>query len=176
MEKLDKNTIDRPTHFSYKVDEHVWGGEYPRNLDETTSAAKLEQFRQFGITHFIDLTEEDELKPYKQMLWEGAVHYRFPVEDGGIPESTEAVRKLIAEIRHIIVDNPQAKIYIHCWGGVGRTAQILAAYISVTRNMDFDNTMFMLRLYFSRNPKAQRRVVPENYQQELFIRRFCEGK
>jgi len=165
-----------PIHFSYQVDDHVWAGEYPRNLDDLTSQEKIEQFRKFGITHFIDLTEEDELKPYAQMLWDGASHRRFPVEDGGIPESTDSVRQLISEIQDIIDGNPEAKIYIHCWGGVGRTGQIVASYIAITRKFDYDNTMFLLHLYFSRNPKSGWRDVPENRQQCEFIRGICEGK
>lgn len=172
----ENRTYTRPIHFSYQVDDHVWAGEYPRNLDDMTSWDKIEQFRQFGITHFIDLTEEDELKPYIQMLWRGAFYLRFPIEDGGIPESTDSVRRLIAEIQNIIDGNPEVKIYIHCWGGVGRTGQIVASYLAINRSLDYDTTMFLLRLDFSRNPKSERRVVPENRQQCEFIRRICEGK
>lgn len=172
----DMGCPERPTQFSYQVDEHVWAGEYPRDLDDKTSVEKLWQFRQFGITHFIDLTEEDELKPYEQLLWEGASHRRFPIEDGGIPDSTDSVRELIAYMRQTIADNPDAKIYIHCWGGVGRTGQIVASYLAINRKLDYDNTMFLLRLNFSRNPKSGWRVVPENRQQREFIRLICEGK
>ena len=175
MEKYEK-TNSRPTQFSYQVDSNVWGGEYPRDIDDNTSLDKLRRFREFGITHFIDLTEEDELKPYEQMLWEGASYRRFPMEDGGIPDNTAVVRQLIADIQQIIADNPNAKIYIHCWGGVGRTGQIVASYLAINRSLDYDTTMFLLRLDFSRNPKSERRVVPENRQQCEFIRRICEGK
>lgn len=174
MEELKKT--ERPIHFSYQVDEHVWAGEYPRDLDDRTSMDKIEQFHQFGITHFIDLTEEDELKPYTQLLWDGANHIRFPMEDGGIPDSTASVRQLVVEIQEIIARNPSAKIYIHCWGGVGRTGQIVASYLAINRQLDYDNTMFLLHLGFSRNPKSEWRDVPENRQQCEFIRSICEGK
>ena len=165
-----------PTLFCYQVDNNVWGGEYPRDFDDFTSLDKLQRFQEFGITHFIDLTEEDELKPYEQMLWKGACYRRFPIEDGGIPYNPAAVRQLVADIQQIIADRPKAKISIHCWGGVGRTGQIVASYLAINRCLDYDNTMFLLRLHFSRNPKSERRIVPENRQQCEFIRRICEGK
>lgn len=37
----------------------------------------------FGVRHFVDLTEEGELKPYSHLLPKDATYMRFPIRDCG---------------------------------------------------------------------------------------------
>jgi ADP-ribosylglycohydrolase len=108
----------KPIRNSYMVMDRVYAGEYPRDLDETKSMEKIKQFERFGITHFVDLTEEGELRPYSQMLGSCMQHIRFPIKDVCVPKSTESVKELIKRIKEILKANERNKVYIHCWGGV----------------------------------------------------------
>lgn len=71
----------KPTRNSYWVMDRVYAGEYPRDLDETKSVERIKQFERFGITHFVDLTEEGELRTYSQMLNPRMQHIRFPIKE-----------------------------------------------------------------------------------------------
>jgi len=56
------------------------------------------------------------------------VNINFPVEDHEIP-SLKILEKAADAMHKILSRDPKAKIYLHCLGGKGRSAQILAAYI-----------------------------------------------
>lgn len=115
---------NKPIHNSYPVDERVYASEYPGDLHNPVE--KVKSFVDFGITHFIDLTEEGELNPYRQYLPEGIAHCRFPIQDVSVPRDVVAVFNLMQYIESVL-SNPSNKIYIHCWGGVGRTGVIIVA-------------------------------------------------
>jgi hypothetical protein len=58
-----------PINLSYIVEQDkLYAGEYPRYYEESESQNKVNQFILFGITDFIDLTEEEELFPYIHFL------------------------------------------------------------------------------------------------------------
>ena len=166
----------KPIENSYKVNSHIYAGEYPRNKDEASSLAKIKQFRDFGITHFVDLTEEGELASYENLLYPGASHQRFPIRDVSVPKSTEDVRKLVEGIIEIVHNNPDAKVYIHCWGGVGRTGTIVGCLLSELYNLNYNDTLTKLEYLFSYCPKSTYRNTPENAEQRWFIARYIKNR
>lgn len=94
-------------------------GEYPINLDEKTSLAKLRCLKEGGVTAFIDLTEANEpargapLRPYSHLL-DSASHRRFPIRDGSVPDSPAQMTAILDAIDRQI--NAGATVYVHCWG------------------------------------------------------------
>lgn len=52
----------------------------------------------FGVKHFVDLTEEGELKPYCHLLPKDVTYLRFPIPDSGVPQSIESVNRLLDKI------------------------------------------------------------------------------
>ncbi len=164
----------KPIHNSYLVMDKVYAGEYPRDFDETKSAEKIKQFDKFGITHFVDLTEEGELRPYTQMLSSRMLHIRFPIKDVSVPDSTESVKELIKRIKEILKANERNKVYIHCWGGVGRTGVIVGCLLSEQHKYDYEETMRALTQAFSDCPKSAYREVPETNEQREFIAKYAD--
>ena len=164
----------RPIENSYEVTKNIYAGEYPRNKDDESSYSKLKQFENFGITHFVDLTEEGELQPYEHLLNKGAKYLRFPIKDEFIPQSTESVRGLIAKITKAIKDDPKAKVYIHCWGGVGRTGLIVGCLLGELYRQSYDETMKNLEILFAICPKSARRHTPETAEQHKFIANYIQ--
>ena len=162
----------RPIENSYEVTKNIYAGEYPRNKDDESSYAKLKQFESFGITHFIDLTEEGELQPYEPLLYDGAKYLRFPIKDESIPQSTESVRGLIAKIKRVVNGDSKAKVYIHCWGGVGRTGLIVGCLLSTLYRQSYDETLKKLEKLFSVCPKSVKRHTPETAEQHQFIAKY----
>ena len=163
----------KPTYNSYAVNDWLYAGEYPGDKDVRKAQEKLDEFIAFGITHFIDLTEEGELCPYSQLLPSDSVcHRRFPIIDQSVPDSIEEVRKLIDETKQIHNENPEAKVYIHCWGGVGRTGTIVGCFLASELKADYETTIRELKRLWSDCPKSERRISPENDMQFDFIRRY----
>ena len=86
-------------------------------------SVKIKRMVHFGVKHFVDLTEEGELKPYSHLLPKGTTYLRFPIPDCGVPRSIESVNRLLDKIADF--EKMDGYTYIHCWGGVGRTGTIV---------------------------------------------------
>ena len=174
MERFEELVFPmKPIRNSYMVMDRVYAGEYPREYDDKKSVDKIKQFERFGITHFIDLTEESELRPYDQMLASPMQHIRFPIHDVSIPANIESVKDLIGQIQGILNENDRNKVYIHCWGGVGRTGTIVGCLLSHQHNYDYRETMGALKKAFSDCPKSAYRETPETKEQRDFIARYA---
>lgn len=172
MDTLSQNNHKKPISNSYAVNEWLYAGEYPGAFSKENAVEKLGLFQSFGITHFIDLTEEGELSPYAPLLYEDASYHRYPIVDQGIPNSIEDVRRLVSAIRQIHEDNPEAKVYIHCWGGVGRTGTIVGCFLATELGTDYTDTIQELKRRWSDCPKSDRRISPENSLQYDFIHQY----
>ena len=108
-------------------------GEYPRNLDHASSLAKVKALLETGVTAFVDLTEPDEpIEPYHHLLdglGERAVSVRrFPIPDVSAPSSRQLVVQILDHIDHVMADG--GIVYLHCWGGVGRTGTIVGCWLA----------------------------------------------
>lgn len=166
------NLMLKPIVNSYAVTDWLYAGEYPGDKDAGKLRDKIEQFKSFGITHFIDLTEEGELFPYEQLLPDTIKHVRFPIVDQSIPKNTESVRRLLDSIINIHNENPAAKVYIHCWGGVGRTGTVVGCFVGYYLQLNYDETMMEFKRLWRDCPKSAHRVSPENLEQHHFIADF----
>ena len=64
---------------------------------EEKGKKKLQDAMNFGITHFIDLTEEGELIPYAEHIPSCSLvkHIRFPIHDTSVPSSCESMLDLL---------------------------------------------------------------------------------
>lgn len=166
-------TLHKPCYYSYAVNDWLFAGEYPGDKDEAAAQGKLDKFERFGITHFIDLTEDGELRPYAHLLPSTVKHRRFPIKDVNIPDSIEAVKDLIAEIKQIHDADPEAKVYVHCWGGVGRTGTIIGCFLADQMKQDYVEVTNVLRRLWSDCPKSKWRDSPETRLQHWFIRNYA---
>ncbi len=168
--------INRPLSLSYEVCGRgvIYAGEYPGDKNEKVAKRKIEQMHHFGIRHFIDLTEEGELRPYSLLLPSDTTYTRFPIRDCGIPESIERVRCLLLRIEEL--KKMEGYVYLHCRGGIGRTGTIVACYISQNwENTDLKHVLEVLRRHFSAMPKSAYRETPETKEQIDFIERFINS-
>ena len=167
--------ISRPIHQSYEVGGEgiVYAGEYPGDKDDAGALRKIGQMYHFGIRHFIDLTEEGELRSYSHLLPDDTTYTRFPIRDLGAPGSVESVQHLLLRIEEL--KKTGGYVYLHCWGGVGRTGTIAACYLSQNWDKpDLNRTLKTLQKYFSRMPKSAYRRSPETMEQIYFIERFIK--
>ena len=141
-------------------------GEYPGDIDEESSRVKINHLIHSGITAFIDLTEENEgLLPYSGLL-KTASHLRFPIRDVSIPSSTVITVAILDAIDHHIQQG--GMVYLHCWGGVGRTGVIVGCWLA---RHGFKGEAALVRLHklWKQCPKSTYRRSPETYEQEQYI-------
>ncbi len=153
-------------HCYWVVPGKFLAGEYPRNLDPHSSAEKIQALLASGVTAFIDLTREDDrLLPYSSML-KGAAYHNFPIGDVSIPDSPEVTVAILDAIdEHLREDRV---IYLHCWGGIGRTGTIVGCWL-VRHGRGGGAALAHLGELFSHCPKAAYRRSPETQEQENYV-------
>ncbi|HZU87127.1 MAG TPA: dual specificity protein phosphatase family protein [Anaerolineaceae bacterium] len=113
---------------------HFLAGEYPAvRLSEDLTRIKLRLLLQAGVDTFFDLTQMGELPPYDPILLEEAgwldkqvSHQRHPIRDFGIP-TREEMDALLKALEGALAAGKH--VYLHCWGGIGRTGTVVACYL-----------------------------------------------
>ena len=171
MPDMTSNPLPTPIKFSYWVVEGQFlAGEYPRNRNGEDAFEKLDALLDTGVTLFVDLTEESELLPYANWL-ESTSHRRFPIPDTGTPRSLEQTRDILDSIDdHLSRDG---KVYLHCWGGVGRTGTIVGCWLA-RHGHSGDAALIRLAELWKENPKSSWRGSPENPWQIDYVRNWRE--
>ena len=126
---------NRPIPNSYWViPHHFAAGEYPGAVCPREAEEKLRKLLHAGITHFIDLTEPGELVPYTDLVKEYARHLcriagyeRHPIVDVSVPRYPQQMSRILDSIDAAMRDGKT--VYVHCWGGVGRTGTIVGCWL-----------------------------------------------
>lgn len=148
-------------------------GEYPGGEGDFQTRKRLDALLAAGMDTFIDLTTPGELPPYHSVLAEEAralgqqVSYRrFTIGDFGLPAPGQMSQILDC------IDSALAaggKVYLHCWGGIGRTGTTVGCYL-VRHGMSGEEALRQLAKWWKRVPKsAYHPHSPETFQQRRFI-------
>lgn len=150
---------NRPIPESYWVlPGHLLAGEYPAQFDEELTRKRLDALLEAGFDLFIDLTWSNETVPYRAILLEEAnlykkevVHRRFPIGDFGLPTQEQ-----MNQILDAIDEGLQAehKIYLHCWGGIGRTGTTVGCYL-VRQGKTGAEALEQLSVWWKKVPKSR---------------------
>jgi protein-tyrosine phosphatase len=178
--------MERPIPESYwVVPGQFLAGEYPGHYTEKLARQKLSAFLEAGITDFIDLTHSHELVPYESMLKELAPLYelkanytRISIVDRGLP-TIETMRQILDTIDEAI--KRKRKVYVHCWGGIGRTGTVVGCYLVRHGETPKSAITQVNRLFLGRQRDPHQTRSPETDEQVQFILdwreqpRYCEG-
>ncbi len=143
-------------HCYWLLPGRVLAGEHP--------AAHLAALEAAGVTHFVDLTEQQRYVPRQ------ARHLAHPITDFGIP--TEAgMQATLASIGAALADG--GTVYLHCAAGVGRTGTVAACWL-VEQGATADDALAALARKFKANAKsAWVSQTPETEAQREFVRRWA---
>jgi len=113
----------------YRVDESIWAGAYLGAKEQPEAIAKLQWVAHEQIDVIIDLTTPaDRLEPYAELLpiyAPRATHHSFPIKDVNIPSPAQLLAILDTITQAVTAGQ---RVYIHCWGGIGRTGVVVACW------------------------------------------------
>lgn len=168
-----------PIPNSYWVIPHrLLAGEYPGGFDRARVRQRMDACLDARLDTFINLTQPDELPPYRPVLLEEAEAYslavetiHLPIRDFGLPTRDE----MLIILNH--VDSALEKghnIYLHCWGGIGRTGTTVGCYL-VRHGMTGDEALAQLAQWWQNDPRrAYYPRTPETDEQVQFVRDWHE--
>lgn len=158
-----------PTHHSYEIlPGRFHAGEYPGEQTESRARAKVQAMLDAGVQAFIDLTEEGELASYAHLLPPGIHHERHAIRDVSIPSSDAVTQGALDAIeRHLAAGR---QVYLHCWGGVGRTGVVVGCWLASRQSMTGQAALDELAGLWATCPKSARKPAsPETGQQRRYV-------
>jgi len=165
---------NRPIPESYWVEPgHFLAGEYPGYAFGEQQRQHLDAFLDFGIDTFIDLTDPDELPSYLPALEAQAGYYginlhykRFTITDHSVPPP-ETMQAILDEIDSSLAAG--RKVYVHCWGGIGRTGTTVGCYL-VRHGHSGQQALAQLAEWWQGVPKSRMwPYTPETEQQMEYV-------
>ncbi len=121
----------------------------------------------------MDLTEAGELRPYAALLPglrphdDDLTHHRLAIRDVSVP-TVARMREIQAVIQGALAAN--RPVYVHCWGGTGRTGTAVGCWL-VERGLADEDPLAVLKGLRARCGKARRRS-PDTDEQAAFVRRW----
>ena len=154
-------------------------GAYPGSHDDRNAEARLARFINAGIRTFINLTEEGEpVVPYAPIVEMLAAEagiackcLRYPIRDHDIP--TAALAREILDVIRSELDAGRP-VYVHCWGGVGRTGTIVGCWL-VEDGVACDRVIKLIA-ELRRDTPGRWTVSPEVEEQRAFVSTWGETK
>ncbi len=167
----------KPISDCYWVAPGFLAGHYPRTRDDDSSRLKLRRILDAGVTCFVDLTtRQDPLEPYDHLLAEladgRAVRESHPVPDMSIPDSSARTGGILDTIDRVIEDG--GTVYLHCWGGIGRTGTIVGCWL-VRHGMTGEEALTRVAELWETRPDSFWTTSPQTEAQFRYVREWTES-
>jgi hypothetical protein len=166
---------------------HAWwvepgqllAGEYPGHPSPARARQKVDLLVDAGVRTFVDLTTPaDRLAPYEALVAEVAGarrldlrHVSFPIPDLSVVDDDR-----YDEVCRVIEDGRRrGVVYVHCWGGVGRTATVIGCVLA-GEGLSYDQIVARLVALREGSRKAHRRAPETSVQYDLIRRRVARRR
>jgi hypothetical protein len=152
-------------------------GEHPGSVDSAAAAARIDALLDAGVRQFIDLTGDEEgPEPYAALLLARAApralavaHRRFAIPDFGVP-SAALMRAALDSIYTALA--AREPIYLHCWGGVGRTGTVVGCLLREQGYTAPEALALLERKWRVVEKRSRHPVSPETRRQVAFIEQW----
>jgi hypothetical protein len=161
-------------------------GCYPGSKDPEEASQKLHGLLDCGIRCVVNLMEGHETdhdgdgfanyeEPLRWMAKDRAIDIQLvqhPVPDTGVPSKEKMIEILNAVDNNINSGRP---VYVHCWGGVGRTGTVVGCCLArhgIASGLNVVQTIKELR----KNDPTARRDSPERGRQQRMVTLWVAGQ
>jgi len=171
-----------PVSGYWVVPDLLLAGPYPGAPDPAEHHKKIRSILNAGVRTFVNLMHEDETDmenrpfvPYDgliQHLCPGANFMRYPISDLSVPTVGEMTTILNAVDCSLDNGNP---VYVHCWGGVGRTGTVVGCWLlqhGLATPENYIDILFRLRRH---DRERGQRMCPETGKQQCFVREWLSS-
>jgi len=153
-------------------------GEYPRECEDSAEQKKMAAILGSGVRAFVDLTEEGELKSYRDLARETArslgidpgelEFHRHPITDVSVPRDPATMPGALRTLRS--ARHRRRPAYLHCWGGRGRTGTAAGCLLADLLRLPGDEALAALGERWRRCAKSADSNSPETAEQTGFVR------
>jgi protein-tyrosine phosphatase len=161
-------------------------GEIPTSKTESRKIEKINNILDCNIDVIINLMEVVEknfsneiLEDYSITLYKEATKknkkiemLRYAIKDLNIPTESFMV-EILDKIDEQIANGKT--VYVHCWGGVGRTGTVIGCYLIRHGFAEPDNVIETIN-YLKRTTNIAHRTSPETQEQKQFILNWIKNK
>ena len=167
-----------------------WGRRRAQRRDEAFAPARVRRAQHAGVAESMrrsgsrDGDQSAVWREVDQMLKGASVHSATAAASdlkqaayGREPSRAAAVEQLAERGPLDTIDEQLAAgrtVYVHCWGGVGRTGVIVGCWLA-RHGRRGEEALERLRELWRRNPKSLHRRSPERAEQEEYVRRWPPG-
>ena len=148
----------------------VLAGEFPGHVDDVRAAEKVNLLVDYGVRTFVDLTTPaDNLEQYEHQVTTAASHRGLDVrrESHPIPDldviDHDGYDRIVAAIREA---QHRGGVYVHCWGGVGRTATVIGSLL-IDQGFDYETTVAKIADLRAGTRKAHRPAPETDLQRDI---------
>lgn len=186
--KINKDNIQSvPFIRSYwVVPGKLLAGYYPGAKNSKEAKKKLKALLACGIRHVINLMEPDEfnwdMKPFvpyqeqmrsiAQSMGREVTHEQIPIRDLRTSSRGEMIQ-ILDSIDQSIEEGKS--VYIHCWGGTGRTGTVVGCYLA-RHGFALGQKVLGMIQELRKDAKDYHRPSPETNQQIDMVLSWVEGE
>jgi hypothetical protein len=176
----DSSSISKPFKRSYWIIPGViLAGEIPSALDDAERSKKISGLFQSGVNSIVNLTEKGEsnfagqqLIDYTQEVSSHALNNhktitinRFAIKDLNVP--SPLFMRAIQE--HLTTEIQSGNtVYVHCWGGVGRTGTVVGSFLLQHGICTPDEVISFIK-FLKKDTDIAHRDSPETQEQREFL-------
>ncbi len=183
---MENDNVSSPVPFPqsyWVVPGKLLAGYYPGDLDTAKMEAKLRRLLGAGIRYTISLMEENERKQgdpfpsienaimrYAKRVGINITCVRRPIKDYTVP-APEYIRDILDEIDDAV--SRGKGVYLHCWGGKGRTGTIVGCYLARHGYAQGEGVLELIQKLRRNDPEVHR-PSPETPQQRDMVTTWQE--
>jgi len=170
-----------PTRSSYWVEPgRLLAGAYPGAQDPEVHCRKIQALLDAGVRVFVNLMQEGETNhdgepfvPYEDVVRQrcpDATCVRFSIRDLSVP-SVPGLATILDAIDQSI--DAGKTVYVHCWGGVGRTGTVVACWLLKHKRSTHENVIDNLKTLRRQDRERGYRPCPESAEQRQFVQTWA---